>query len=164
MESALVAFGDCCTSLSLPNGLGSSAKRVVEFLTSVTGRQLSELAQLQDMDLTDWEFDHDILRNVLRKLGDSADWIKTWLDAGTPYNVATRRYYDNFYSLLILRAVAAAKRFPKNLWASRKQWERKGYRVVDGEKGAPVFHYFRHRRPTRTESIVLPLTGGRRGR
>ena len=142
VESALAAFGDCCTSLALPKGVGRAAKHVVEFLTSVTGRELSDLTQLRDMDLTDWEFDHGVLRNVLRKLGNSGEWIETWLDAGTPYNVASERYYRNFYSLLALRAVAAARRFRKNLWASRRQWERKGYRVLDGEKGAPVFHYF----------------------
>ena len=142
VESALIAFGDCCTSLALPEGVGRSAKHVVEFLTSAAGRELSDLTALRDIDLTDWEFDHGVLRNVLRKLGNPGDWIQTWLDAGTPYNVAWEGYYRNFYSLLALRAVAATKRFRRNLWASRKQWERKGYRVVDGEKGAPVFHYF----------------------
>ena len=147
VEATIALFIDRCGSLPLPEGAGVSAGRIAEFLTSATGRQFGYLAHLSDMDLAGWKSDQNVLRNVLRNLGNPADWIQTWLDAGTPYNVATRCYYGNFYSLLALRAVAATRRFPNNLWASRSQWAGKGYRVDDDEKGAPVFHYFQAPQP-----------------
>ena len=142
VQPALAAFRDGCASLSLPAHARESAGTILTFLRSATGRQLSDLGHLQDIDLADWQTDHGVLRNVLRKLGNPAEWIQTWLDAGTPSNVVSRRDYTNAYSVLALNAVVAARKFRKNLWASRRQWERMGCSIVDGERGAPVFHYF----------------------
>ena len=142
LQPALAAFRNGCASLSRPAGARGSAGNILGFLTSATGRQFNDLGHLQDVDLADWQTDHGVLRNVLRKLGNPADWIQTWLNVGTPCNVVSRRDYTNGYSVLVLNAVVAARKFRKNLWASRSQWERMGCRVVDGERGAPVFHYF----------------------
>ena len=141
-QPALTAFHDACASLSLPARVKESAGNIVAFLTSVTGRQFNDLGHLQDVDLADWRTDHGVLRNVLGSLGNPADWVQTWLEAGTPCNISSRDPYTYSYTVLALNAVVAARRFCSNLWASRRQWERRGYRVVDGERGAPVFHYF----------------------
>lgn len=140
-QPALAEFQRTCGE-SLPRPYGS-AKAVCEFLTSVTVRQFKDLGYLQDVDLVDWQTDCSVLYNVLRQLGNPADWITPWLQAGVPRNVLTRRAYANFYSVLILNAVVATRNFGENLWATKKQWERKGCCVVGGERGAPVFHFFR---------------------
>ncbi len=141
-QPALAAFHDACTTLALKKRLRKSAANVHNFLTSATGRQLSDLSHLQDVDLEDWRLDHGVLRNVLQGLGNPAEWIETWLDAGTPSNVVSRRNYVNFYSVFALNAVVAKRKFRRNLWATRKQWERMECQILDGERGAPVFHYF----------------------
>ena len=107
-QPALEAFREGCASVPLNRGVRQSALRMYELLTSATGRQLSDLGHLQDVDLDDWRIDHGVLRNVLRKLGNPAGWIQTWLDAGIPSNVVTRREYTNSYSVLVLNAVVAA--------------------------------------------------------
>lgn len=162
-QPALEAFREGCASVPLNRGVRQSALRMYELLTSATGRQLSDLGHLQDVDLDDWRIDHGVLRNVLRKLGNPAGWIQTWLDAGIPSNVVTRREYTNSYSVLVLNAVVAAREFRKNLWASRRQWEGMRCRVLDGERGTPVFHYFSPPEREEEPDVVGGTEGTRQG-
>ena len=92
-QPALTVFHDACASLSLPARVKESAGNIVAFLTSVTGRQFSDLGHLQDVDLADWRTDHGVLRNVLCSLDNPADWVQTWFEAGTPCNIRSRYFH-----------------------------------------------------------------------
>ena len=143
VKPALESFVSRCESLSIPSEVDHlSAVEVHAFLASSTVRQLKSLGSLDDFDLVDWQSDASVLRRVLSKLGDPSHWVQSWLHRSCPFNAITGRPYANFYSFLVLNAVAAVHGYQSNLWASRNQWAQRGFRVLDGEFACPVFHFF----------------------
>ena len=143
VRPALDWFVSRCRSLSIPSEVDHfCALDVHTFLASSTVRQLKSLGSLDDIDLTDWKSDASVLKRVLGRLGHPSHWIQSWLSRKCPFNAVRSRPYANFYSFLVLNAVASVHGYESNLWASRNQWARRGFNVLDGEFAAPVFHFF----------------------
>lgn len=125
----------------LPLGDIHDATSIYSFLSSATVRRLNDLSMIADVDLADWQPDKDVFKNILSQMANDTHWIQTWIPS-TPFNIVTRRKYQNCFSFVILNAVKESLHYDENIWATRRQWRSIGYNVDEFQFGWPVFHFF----------------------
>jgi len=124
-----------------------SAKDIINFLNEPLFKQFNRLSEIVEVSKENWALDKCVFDNILNKLdGHSDEYISQWLcQTGHVghFNVFTNREYKTLYSWIFLDFVTIAYGYKTNLWATKKQWEKKNFTLKKNAKVAPVFHYFK---------------------
>lgn len=125
----------------------TSAASLYDSLNKPLVLSLSNLQQLGEVLSNSWELDSKVLDEVIKNLKslDKNYDVKFLTDCHSfnHYNPFTRREYQSFYSWMLLTIASMTYGFKSNLWATKKQWKRRGYKVKDNANFGIVYHHFK---------------------
>ena len=76
--------------------------------------------------------------DLMREHG--TDWAKPWTSKGVAYNLVSGKSYRGMNSFY-LGALACARGYDHNAWATFTQWSDKGAKVRKGEKASDIFFF-----------------------
>ncbi len=74
--------------------------------------------------------------DLMREHG--TDWAKPWTSKGVAYNLVSGKPYRGMNSFY-LGALACARGYEHNAWATFKQWSEKGAKGTQGRKSQRYF-------------------------
>ncbi|MEG3766339.1 zincin-like metallopeptidase domain-containing protein [Alteromonas sp. 14N.309.X.WAT.G.H12] len=123
-----------------------SAKSLHYFLRRhpVAGCQI--LADIIVLNNESWDIDETqypkLLEGLLLK---DSDCILRWIEQPeliAQFNVRSKIPYQSMWSWLMLSMASRTYGYTSNLWATRTQWKKQGYKLRKDAVPAPVFHYY----------------------
>ncbi|MBU2979247.1 zincin-like metallopeptidase domain-containing protein [Alteromonas sp. C1M14] len=123
-----------------------SAKSLYYFLRRQPVAGCQTLADIIVLHHESWDLDEAIYPTLLEHLLlKDSDCILRWVEqpeAVAQFNVRSKVPYQSMWSWLMLSMASRTYGYTSNLWATRTQWKKEGYKLQKDALPAPVFHYY----------------------
>ncbi|GAC23275.1 hypothetical protein GMES_0976 [Paraglaciecola mesophila KMM 241] len=123
-----------------------SADSLLKFLQQPLFKQVTRLVELTELVPANWDLDANVFQNILKGISRSdKEFVQEWLSSVSTshhYNAKSHREYKSLYTWMFLSMLVVQNNYKFNLWATKKQWLKMGYKLKPDAKPAPVFHYF----------------------
>lgn len=124
----------------------TTAKGLYYFLRRHPVAGCQTLADVVVLNHDSWDLDERVYHQILHALVEKdSDCILRWIEQPEPmahFNVRSKVPYQSMWSWLILSLVARTYGYTSNLWGTKLQWKKCGFKLRKGAMPAPVFHYF----------------------
>ncbi|MBU3021709.1 zincin-like metallopeptidase domain-containing protein [Aestuariibacter sp. A3R04] len=123
-----------------------SAKSLYYFLRRHPVAGCQTLADVVELNHESWDLDEHQYYQILHAMIErDSDCILRWIEQPEPmahFNVRSKVPYHSMWSWLILSLISRTYGYTSNLWGTKLQWKKCGFKLRKNAMPAPVFHYF----------------------
>lgn len=104
------------------------------------------LADVVLLNNDSWDLDESVYQTILQDMVTrDDDCILRWIEQPEPvahFNVRSKVPYNSMLTWVMLSLMSRTYGYTSNLWATKIQWKKQGFKLRKDARPAPVFHYF----------------------
>ncbi|MEQ5808669.1 DUF1738 domain-containing protein [Alteromonas sp. NFXS44] len=124
----------------------SSAKSLHYFLRRHPVGSCQTLADVVLLNNDSWDLDETRYQDILAELiVRDDDCILRWIEQPEPvahFNIRSKVPYNSMLTWVMLSLTSRTYGYTSNLWGTKIQWKKQGFKLRKDARPSPVFHYY----------------------